>query len=290
MNHRDASYLSPTDLTTAVDVLGRGSGDIDPVAGGTVVLATDRRTPGSTRTVMDLSRLALDQISVGDDHLRLGAAVTYRQLLGGAEVAQHAPLLVRMALEVTGGPQIRNRGTVGGSACFANPASDIPACLLALAAVMLVEGRDGARRIPAEAFFTGAFRTALRPGELLVAIDVPTTDAIQRSGYHKLKLSEGSWPIATAAFVERGSTQLLALGASVPRPALVPLDGPAERLAGADLRVAVEAVLIDVGPWTDELASAGYRTLVAPTVAWRALEEALARPLAPHPGGFAHGA
>src|SRR5438034_798571 len=118
-----------------------------------------------------------------------------------------------MAIGITGGGQIQNRGTVGGSACYAFPSSDVPAALVALGATLRLASAGGRREAAAADFFTGAFGADVRPGEVLAEIRIPAPPAGARQGYYKFKLCESSWPIATAACVLGGDgASTLALG------------------------------------------------------------------------------
>jgi len=182
-----------------------------------------------------------------------------------------------MAAGITGGRGITAQGTIGGSACYANPASDVPGCLLALGARLRLVSVGAVRDVPVASFFTGPFRTARLPEELLSAIIVDRPAGMPFAGYHKLKHSGGSWPIVTASccLERRGRLYAsIAIGAGGPVPVgaravLVPDDpGALDRLA--------EQVLKALGDgWDDALADAEYRLAVAPEVVRRATAAAL---------------
>src|SRR5262249_37622932 len=156
--------------------------------------------------------------------------------------------------------QIRNRATAGGSACHANPSSDVPAALVALEATLVLASDAGERRLPAPEFFLDAFTTAVRPGELLVAVELPALGPEVRFGYAKLKFGESSWPILTAiAIVGTGDMLRVVLGAAAAVPVAV------EVSRASDLDDAVRGALEE--PWSDVLASSEYRRRVAPAVA-----------------------
>jgi CO/xanthine dehydrogenase FAD-binding subunit len=179
-----------------------------------------------------------------------------------------------MADGITGGAQIRNQGTIGGSACFANPSSDVPACLVALGARLRLHGRDGSRTVDAADFFVDAFRTALRPGELLADIVFAVPSGAY--GYSKLKLNESSWPIATAVAAREpgGAGAWVTLGAVHRRPLrldVTSLNGADAHQAAGGLDELTRSALED--PWSDVLAPGEYRRDVAGTVARRAWAE-----------------
>ncbi|MCW2661054.1 MAG: hypothetical protein JWP83_2206, partial [Mycobacterium sp.] len=214
------------------------------------------------------------------DSVHIGATVTYAHLLTASAFPGAAQLLQRVAGGITGGPQIRCQGTICGSAAYANPSTEVPAALVALDATMHLHGPGGPRTTPAAAFFLDAYRVDLRRGELLTGVTVATRAA--RLGYYKLKLAEGSWPIATAAAVLPpagggyfGAT--VTLGAISTRPIkldLAPvLDDAGWLLSDAEVDDWVAARIGE--PWDDELAPGSYRRMVAGVVVRRALRRTL---------------
>lgn len=257
-------YRAPVSLETAIALL---CDEPDPVvvAGGTWVLPELHRRERSASTIIDLRRLGWDEVRLQDGRLRIGAAVTYRTLATDGVVASAAPLLAAMAHQVTGGVQLRGQGTIGGSACYATPSSDAPACLVALDAELELHGPRGARTVAAAEFFRGPYETARAPDELLVAIHV--ADDPRPCMYEKLKLSESSWPIATVAgMAGPGGAVSLTLGAVSAIPLRL------QPRSDAELPGLIEAALAD--PWDDVLAPADYRRRVAPPMAlrvWRRL-------------------
>jgi carbon-monoxide dehydrogenase medium subunit len=273
-------YHAPDTLEEACRILAQADGGGAVLGGGTMLIPRMVRGETSVSDAVHIRRLGLGAVEAAGAGVRIGAAVTYSDVLS-LQRGTVPDLLTKMAGGITGGPQIRNQGTLAGSACFANPTSDVPACLVALDAVLHVEGARGRRDVAALDFFVGPFRTSLGRDEVLTSIEVP--DVTVRSGYWKLKLSESSWPIATAAAVahqrpDRSWGYRLALGAVSGAPVLIDLDGlidetgrlaPDRPGAGQVLRAAVNDPLVE--PWADELAPAGYRRQVAPAVASRAL-------------------
>jgi carbon-monoxide dehydrogenase medium subunit len=188
-----------------------------------------------------------------------------------------------MAGGVTGGRQILNQGTLGGSLAAALPHSDAPAVMVALGARAVIAGPGSERTVAVAELFAGAGRTVLESGEIIVRVDVPSSRGAG-VGHHKLKHSGSSWPIAIAAALVRlrsdgrcaGAT--LTLGAVAATPVTVDvgpvLDGEipdAAALAEAG-RLAAAAV---PEPWSDVLAPGDYRAAVIPVVTARALTMAL---------------
>jgi aerobic carbon-monoxide dehydrogenase medium subunit len=259
--HRFALEV-PADVPEALALAARHGDAARPLAGGTVLLPELGRGAARPACIIALDRCGLDTVTRSDAMLVLGACTTYRQLA----LAPEPGLLGSFARGVTGGAQVRNRATIGGSAAWANPSSDAPGVLTALEAVMVLRSTEGERRLPCERFFVDAFRTALLPGELLVAVEVPVRAGV-RHGYRKLKFGESSWPIVTASAVVRrdGSARIALGGASA-----VPLAVEVER--ADEVADAVRAALVE--PWSDVLAGGEYRRRVAPVIARRALEAA----------------
>ena len=138
--------------------------------------------------------------------LRIGALTRHVDLLRSPEIAAHAPLLAEAIAHVAH-PAIRNRGTLGGSLAHADPASELPACMLALNATIIVRGQAGERRIAAEDFFTGIYETALSPQELLVAVELPVARKNSAHFFHEFARRHGDYAIvglAAQAIVEGG--------------------------------------------------------------------------------------
>jgi carbon-monoxide dehydrogenase medium subunit len=127
----------------------------------------------SPELIIDIGEIAeLRGIAVSRDVVTIGALTRHVDLLRSPEIAAHAPLLTETIAHVAH-PAIRNRGTLGGSLAHADPASELPACMVALNAGIIISGQTGERRVAAEDFFTGIYETVLSPQELLVAVELP---------------------------------------------------------------------------------------------------------------------
>ena len=271
-------YRRPADAAEAAQLLAAGSGAA-VLAGGTWLVPRMSRAETRPATVVDLRRLCLSGAWEEDGTIVLGPYTSYDGLWASALVREALPLLAIMAAGVSGGRAITGQGTIGGSACYATPASDIPGCLVALGARLRLVSCEGVREVPAASFFTGPFETVRRDREFLSAIIVDRPAGVVHSGYHKLKFAGGSWPIVTAACcLERriggGLHATVVIGAAGPIPVAatssLPSFDPAPlwRLADAAAGALTEG-------WSDELADAGYRLAVAPEVARRAVAAAL---------------
>jgi carbon-monoxide dehydrogenase medium subunit len=270
MNGHAFDLEMPRSLDEALDCLRRHGSESRALAGGTVLLPEIAHSRVTPSVVIDLSHAELDGIKAHPGGAVIGAMTTYRQLAVAPSTAPSSRALSwlsAVARGITGGAQIRNRGTLGGSAAYANPSSDIPAVLVALGAVLTAASAHGERELRAEELFADAFRTRLSDDELLVSIRVPEPAPGARFGYEKLKFGESSWPIATAAAVVSPSGSVrLGLGGCCAVPVALELSD-AEHVADA-----VDSATSD--SWSDVLADGAYRRGVAPVVAQRALVRA----------------
>jgi CO/xanthine dehydrogenase FAD-binding subunit len=277
------AYVAPDTVEGAVAALTTDPERARAIGGGTWVIPEYHRGECTPRLLVDLRRAGLDTITAGPDTVHVGATCTYADLIDSTVVGARVPLLHAMATGITGGRQIQNQGTLGGSVAAARPQSDAPAVVVALGACALITGPDGTRRVAARDLFAGPMRTSLRPGEVLTGFELSTVPERTRWGYHKLKRSAGSWPIATAATLltldedDRVTAGTLVLGGVGPVPVIVGLD---DVLLGRHLSAdAVAEASTHAGasvtePWGDELAPGWYRAAVAAPVAQRALEMA----------------
>lgn len=145
------------------------------IAGGQTLLATLAFRLSEPSTLIDIAGIPeLRGISVQSQALRLGALTLHADLCRDPLVKAHAPLLAAAA-PLIAHPAIRNRGTIGGSLAYADPAAELPACIIALDATVITVSAKGERRIPAAAFFTDLLQTALEPQEIIAAVEIPLT-------------------------------------------------------------------------------------------------------------------
>ena len=273
----------PTTVQDAVAVLDRPAGEVTVLGGGTMLIPSMTLGHVKVDCLLELTALGLDTVTVEHGHLCLGALTSYADILRSERVAQHAPILRAMADVVTGGPSILNQGTLGGSACFGNPASDLPACLVVLDAELELASTAGMRRVAARDFFLGPFQTARRKNELLARILIPLRDATQVARYTKYKSCASSWPIVTVACVlyQRGPdpwTLALSVGAAAGIPTFHAFTGDVQALRAPEAWVdaAVRQACAAVGPgWSDELADASYRRAIVPGAVTRMLRNVL---------------
>jgi carbon-monoxide dehydrogenase medium subunit len=170
-----ARAKSLAELWSALAALGDG-GKI--IAGGQTLLATLAFRLSEPGTLIDITGInELRGISTNGQVLRLGALTLHADLCVDPLVKAHAPLLAAAA-PLIAHPAIRNRGTLGGSLAYADPAAELPACMVALGATIITASAKGERRIPAAAFFTDLLQTALEPQEIIAAVEIPLTQRL----------------------------------------------------------------------------------------------------------------
>jgi carbon-monoxide dehydrogenase medium subunit len=167
------SYTRATSVVNALELLVAHGDKAKLLSGGQSLMPAMNLRLISPQLIIDIGELAeLRGIALRGDVLIIGALTRHVELASSPEIAAHAPLLTEAIAHVAH-PAIRNRGTLGGSLAHADPASELPACMLALNATIVVRGQAGERRIAAEDFFTGIYETALSAQELLVAVELP---------------------------------------------------------------------------------------------------------------------
>ena len=191
------AYKKVRSLDEAVALLGEK--DARLLAGGQSLIATLNMRLSSPSLLIDINGLdGLNGISEKGGAVEVGALARHAQAERSDVIAKHAPLIAR-AMPHIGHPAIRNRGTLGGSIAFADPAAELPACLLALDGEVDATGPKGKRTIKAQDFFRGLFETALAPQEVLTAIRVPAADKDARVGFAELARRHGDYAIVGLA-------------------------------------------------------------------------------------------
>jgi carbon-monoxide dehydrogenase medium subunit len=191
------AYKKVRSLDEAVALLGEKEAKV--LAGGQSLIATLNMRLSSPSLLIDINGLdGLSGISEKAGAVEVGALARHAQAERSDVIAKHAPLIAR-AMPHIGHPAIRNRGTLGGSIAFADPAAELPACLLALDGEVDATGPKGKRTIKAQDFFRGLFETALAPQEVLTAIRVPAADKGARVGFAELARRHGDYAIVGLA-------------------------------------------------------------------------------------------
>jgi carbon-monoxide dehydrogenase medium subunit len=265
----------------AVELLGKDE-DAKLLAGGHSLIPLMKLRFARPSLLVDIGRIG-DAAYVKDagDRLAIGALTTHADLVRDPLLQEHSPLVPQAAAEI-GDPQVRHRGTIGGSLAHGDPASDLPAIALALDAEFVVLGPKGERVVPAAQFFTGALQTALAHDEVLTEVRVPKLGPAGWS-YVKYRRRAQDWATVAAAAVVRRSNGTIDEAAV----ALVSMDATPVRakatedvLRGSTAEAIPDAAeLADDGtdPPSDTNGTAEYRRHLAKVLVRRALEEAVGR-------------
>ena len=196
------AYVRPESLEDAIGVLDEHGEGARVLAGGQSLMATLNMRLSAPEILVDIGRVpGLAGIEETDDGLRIGAMTRHAEVEASDLIASRAPLIAS-AMPHIAHPAVRNRGTFGGSLALADPAAELPACAVALGARMTIAGKSGTRTVDADAFFQGLYETALEPGEVLTAVDVPRIGAGWKSGFGELARRHGDYAmIGLAAHV-----------------------------------------------------------------------------------------
>ena len=190
-------YERAESLEHALQLLERLGPDSRVIAGGHSLLPMMKLRLAQPECVIDINGLAdLDYIRVEGDALALGAMTRHAALLASPVVGEHYPIF-HEAERVIADPVVRNRGTVGGSFCQADPAEDLSAVGSALRATMVIRSSQGTRTVPAREFHQGPYETAVGPAEILTEVRVPLRPGAG-SAYEKVERRAGDWAIAAA--------------------------------------------------------------------------------------------
>src|SRR5574341_1759565 len=193
------AYAKPRSAAEAFDLLERPGARI--LAGGQSLIPSLNIRLSAPELLVDITGLpGLSKIEARDGVVRIGALCTHSQL----EKAE-LPLISEAAAHIAH-PAIRNRGTLGGSLALADPAAELPACAVALDAVLVISGRNGERRMKATDFFKGLFETDLKPGEILAGAEFPKAD---KSAFLELTRRQGDYAIVGLAAVRKGAERRL---------------------------------------------------------------------------------
>ena len=153
-------YRAPRAVEEAIDILAESGDDCAVLGGGTWLIPSMTFNVSQPRIVLDPRHLGLSSITEADNEIVVGARVTYDAVRNSPFVSANLPLLAKMSEQITGGISIVGQGTIGGSACYANPSSDVPACLVALRARLRLRSAEGMREVDAAEFYRGPFATA----------------------------------------------------------------------------------------------------------------------------------
>ena len=279
------SYARATSVSDALQLLVSHGDKAKVLSGGQSLMPAMNLRLISPELIVDIGHIEeLRGIAVAGDTLRIGALTRHVEIARSGEIARHAPLLVEAVGHVAH-PAIRNRGTLGGSLAHADPASELPACMLALDATIIIRGAAGERRVAAADFFTGIYQTALSPEELLIAVELPVAGQNASHFFDECARRHGDYAIvglAARAMVERGGFADLRLAyfAVGDRPVLARAAGKliGRELTPAMLSDALAALDAELDPQEDQQASVSMRRHLARVLLKRCLGALLGRP------------
>jgi carbon-monoxide dehydrogenase medium subunit len=278
-------YARPTSLDEALVLLARGAGNAKVLAGGQSLLPLMRLRLASPGQLIDIGRIAeLRTIrDLGGGATGIGALATYRDVLDSELATRNHPILAT-AIPMIGDVQVRNRGTLAGSIAHADPASDLPAILLALEGTLVIRSGNGERVVAVDGFFQGAFATDLGQDEILTEIRLPATPDGAGMAYRAIEQPASGYSIVgVAAVIGRVGDSIgyariaitgagnVAYRATAVEAALLGSDGGAAAIEAAAVHATDGQV---VG--SDFNADAEYRTAMAQVYTRRAVEAALA--------------
>jgi len=286
MRPRSFTYSAPATIAEAVAALQRYGGEARVLAGGQSLVSMMKLRVAAPQHIVDINRIAhLDDIRTDNGKLLIGALATHDAIENSPLVRSHCPLLAETAGHIAD-PLVRNRGTMGGSLCHADPAADFPLAAIVLKAELVAQGPKGTRVIAADDFFVGFLATALAPDEVLTAIRIPRAQALSGGAHMKLsRRTNGLAMVGAAATVvldENGHCAevgvcLGGMGLTAIRAKAVERALRGKRIDDAAISQAAQLAVEGTDPPSDIHASAQYRLTVAPTVAARVLRLACER-------------
>jgi carbon-monoxide dehydrogenase medium subunit len=278
---RELEFLRPTTVAEAIEILSQRGTDVTVLSGGMSLLPMMNLGLVRPGIVMTLNHVeGLDGIVVDDDTLSIGAMVRHRQLPIDDAVCRHAPMLAEAARTV-GDVQVRNRGTIGGSICHADPAADYLPVLAVSESELVLTSAARSRTVPATEFFVDVMLTVREPDELLTAVVVPHQASRAGSAYVRFARVEGSFAVVNAAariepdFVRTA----IALGGVGPTPVVIDAsDLFPGRIDDQGFRALAERAYAAAQLATADIHSdAEYRRHLAGVLACRAVKKAVTR-------------
>ncbi|AMN44430.1 FAD binding domain-containing protein [Rhodoplanes sp. Z2-YC6860] len=193
------AYARAKSVEHAIELLARLDGEARLLAGGQSLIATLNMRLSAPKLLIDLNGVdGLSGITVNNGMIEIGALTRHAEAERSADIARHAPLIA-LAMPHIGHAAIRNRGTLGGSISFADPAAELPACVLALGAELEITGQGGKRKVAADDFFKALFETALGPQDVLTAIRLPAATTDTRVGFAEFARRHGDYAMVGLA-------------------------------------------------------------------------------------------
>jgi carbon-monoxide dehydrogenase medium subunit len=274
------SYTKAHTLKQAVTLLAKHKDDARLLAGGQSLIATLNMRLSAPSLLIDINGIkGLDGIAKKGKFIEIGALARHTQVERSALIASHAPLIA-LAMPHIGHPAIRNRGTFGGSIAFADPAAELPACLLALGGEIDITGPKGKRKVKADAFFKGLFETALGPQDVLTAIRIPAASKDSRVGFAELARRHGDYAIVGLAACARAdgkgnNSRLADVRLAFFGVGATPLRAKKAEAALASGNVDAAVAALDLEPQDDVQASAAVKKHLAGVLLRRVAKQLL---------------
>ena len=266
-------YARADTVDDAIELLVEHGDDAKLLAGGHSLLPLMKLRLATPAVLVDVSRIAeLSYVRDAGDHVAIGGLTRHHDVEHSDVVRAHAPLLAHAAGQV-GDPQVRHRGTLGGSLAHADPASDLPACVLALGGTIVALGAGGERALAVDDFFLGFLETALAPDEVITEVRIPKATGAGY-GFEKFTRRAQDWAIVGVAAVggERPGVALVNMGSTPTRARAV----EARLAEGASPAQAAEVADEGTEPSSDLNAGEEYRRHLARVLVERALVSASA--------------
>jgi carbon-monoxide dehydrogenase medium subunit len=260
------AYAKAKSVDHAIELLAREDGEARLLAGGQSLIATLNMRLSAPKLLIDLNGVGgLAGISMKGGTIEIGALTRHAEAERSADIAKHAPLIA-LAMPHIGHAAIRNRGTLGGSIAFADPAAELPACLLALGGEVEIAAEKGRRLVKADDFFQGLFETALGPRDVLTAIRLPATGKDSRVGFAEFARRHGDYAmVGLAASARADGKNLTDVRLAYFGVGNTPLRAKKAEaaLAGGQIDEAVKALETDLDPPDDVQATGATKKHLA---------------------------
>ncbi len=262
-------FVRAGSVDEALSALTEHGDEAKLIAGGHSLLPLMKLRLAVPGVLIDVARLTeLSYVKVDGDEVAIGATTRHYELNTSQVAKDEVPLLAHVA-GLVGDPQVRHRGTIGGTIAHADSASDIPTALLALDAKLIAQGPKGKREIAITDFFLGFFETVLEPDEMLIEVRVPKLGSSVGWGYEKFHRRENDWPVVAVAAVN-GKVGMANMAGTVIRASATE-----QALAsGASIEDAAASAAEGTSPSSDMHADAEYRQHLARLLTKRALQTA----------------
>lgn len=195
-------YIRANAISDVFEAYAQCDGEARIIAGGQSLMPLLNMRLAAPKALIDINGIdALSGVTHSNGSIRIGALTRFSELISSPEIEKHLPLL-KLAAPHVAHPAIRNRGTIGGSLCHADPAAEVPACILALNGNMNISGPAGDRVVEAKDFFRGIFETALSSEEIVTSIDLPAIKHGESVAFEEVVRRHGDY--ATVGLVATG--------------------------------------------------------------------------------------